>query len=91
MKKNVAITALSAAFVLTGCAHFSNNDANNNGKPLNMANPAAVYCVEQDGKLETVTENNQRVTYCVFSDNSRTEQWEYFRQNHQQNKETSTQ
>ncbi|EMC3732405.1 DUF333 domain-containing protein, partial [Vibrio cholerae] len=49
-----------------------------------MANPASVYCVEQGGQLEMVTENEQRVTYCVTKDGEKIEQWEYFRQNHDQ-------
>ncbi len=49
-----------------------------------MANPASVYCVEQGGQLEMVTENDQRVTYCVTKDGEKIEQWEYFRQNHDQ-------
>lgn len=48
------------------------------------SNPAAVYCVQQDGKLDTVSENAQRVTYCVLPDGTRTEQWDYYRKNHQQ-------
>ncbi|EEX64956.1 hemolysin [Vibrio metoecus] len=47
-----------------------------------MANPASVYCVEQGGKLEMVTEDGQRVTYCVTPAGERMEQWEYFRKNH---------
>jgi len=31
-----------------------------------------------------VTENEQRVTYCVTKDGEKIEQWEYFRQNHDQ-------
>ncbi|CSA74448.1 hemolysin [Vibrio cholerae] len=29
-------------------------------------------------------ENEQRVTYCVTKDGEKIEQWEYFRQNHDQ-------
>nr|WP_260338227.1 DUF333 domain-containing protein [Vibrio ponticus] len=50
-----------------------------------LSNPASVYCAQQDGKLETVSENAQRVTYCLLPDGSRVEQWEYYRNNHQQN------
>ncbi|MEZ8387556.1 DUF333 domain-containing protein, partial [Vibrio splendidus] len=47
-----------------------------------------VYCVQQDGELDTVTENNQRTTYCVFDDGERIEQWEYYRNNHEQKEES---
>ncbi|WP_162048298.1 DUF333 domain-containing protein [Vibrio taketomensis] len=51
------------------------------------SNPAAVYCVQQDGKLETITENSQRVTYCVLPDGKKVEQWEYYLERHHQEKD----
>ncbi|MHC6802035.1 DUF333 domain-containing protein, partial [Vibrio antiquarius] len=34
--------------------------------------------------LDTVSENGERVTYCVLSDDNRVEQWEYYRDNHKE-------
>ncbi|KOO04533.1 putative hemolysin [Vibrio nereis] len=44
-----------------------------------MANPASVYCVQQQGQLKTITEEGQRVTYCLLPNNQQVEQWEHFR------------
>ncbi|NGZ19331.1 DUF333 domain-containing protein [Vibrio aestuarianus] len=33
--------------------------------------------------LETVTENGMRVTYCVLSEGNKVEQWQYYRDHHQ--------
>ncbi|MEP8023235.1 DUF333 domain-containing protein, partial [Vibrio parahaemolyticus] len=46
-----------------------------------------VYCVQQGGELDTVSENGERVTYCVLSDDERVEQWEYYRNNHKESDE----
>ena len=60
------------------------------GQRVSVANPAAVYCVQQNGELDTVTENDQRTTYCVFEDGERIEQWEYYRNHHEQDSETQS-
>ncbi|MDW2210605.1 DUF333 domain-containing protein, partial [Vibrio sp. 2025] len=43
--------------------------------------------VQQGGELDTVSENGERVTYCVLSDDERVEQWEYYRNNHKESDE----
>lgn len=50
-----------------------------------VSNPAAVYCVQQEGKLDTITEDSQRITYCELPNGERVEQWQFYRQNHQKN------
>ncbi|WP_114766999.1 putative hemolysin [Vibrio rhodolitus] len=77
---------LITAGIISTLAACAGDDSPYKKTEYQMAsNPAAVYCVQQDGKLETVTEQSQRMTYCVLPDGSRVEQWEYYRQNHQQN------
>ncbi len=44
-----------------------------------MANPASVFCEENDGKLEIRDEEAGQVGYCVFADGSECEEWSYFR------------
>lgn len=78
MNKTALLLTVVGAVLLTGCARQENEYT------VSMANPASVYCVEQGGQLEMVTENEQRVTYCVTKDGEKIEQWEYFRQNHDQ-------
>ncbi|MEZ8062103.1 MULTISPECIES: putative hemolysin [Vibrio] len=79
--KKIGLMAVFA-LVLGGCA---NDYAEySEVQRVSVANPASVYCVQQDGELDTVTENNQRTTYCVLQDGQRIEQWEYYRNNHDQ-------
>ncbi|MCK6264612.1 DUF333 domain-containing protein [Vibrio sp. ZSDE26] len=85
MKKTYIFASLAAVAVLAGCS--SEPDEYEVKEYTSMANPASVYCVQQDGKLETVTENEIRVTYCVLSDEERMEQWEYYRNAQEQEKE----
>ena len=49
---------------------------------IGMANPASVYCIEQDGKLEMREELGGTTGYCVFPDGTEKEEWEYWRENH---------
>ncbi|WP_299693138.1 DUF333 domain-containing protein [uncultured Vibrio sp.] len=70
------------ALVLGGCANDYAEYSED--QRISVSNPASVYCVQQDGELDTVTENNQRTTYCVFEDGERVEQWEYYKNNHDQ-------
>ncbi|MCG9682219.1 DUF333 domain-containing protein [Vibrio sp. Isolate23] len=71
---------LTAIITLAGCA--AEPDKYEVKGYTSIANPASVYCVQQGGKLETVSENEQRITYCVLSSEKRVEEWEYYRQNH---------
>jgi putative hemolysin len=86
MKKAVLVTAVAAAMVLTGCSTYEG--ATRSNEYTSAANPAAVYCVQQGGELDTMTENGERVTYCLLSENERVEQWEYYRKNHKENAES---
>ncbi|USD42905.1 DUF333 domain-containing protein [Vibrio sp. SCSIO 43135] len=86
MKKSYLFASVAAVTVLAGCA--SEPDEYEVKEYTSVANPAAVYCVQQDGELETVTENNKRVTYCVLSEEERVEQWEYYRNSQEKNKES---
>ncbi|WP_322804321.1 DUF333 domain-containing protein [Vibrio alfacsensis] len=82
MNKTALGTAMAAAIILAGCSTYEG--ATRSNEYTSAANPAAVYCVQQGGELETVTENGERVTYCLLSENERVEQWEYYRRNHKQ-------
>ncbi|AIV08255.1 MULTISPECIES: putative hemolysin [Vibrio] len=86
MKKTALVTAVAAAMVLAGCSTYEG--ATRSNEYTSAANPAAVYCVQQGGELDTVTENGERVTYCLLSENERVEQWEYYRKNHKEDAES---
>jgi putative hemolysin len=47
--------------------------------PLNMPNPASVYCEEQGYTLEIRDEAGGQVGYCVFPNGARCEEWAFFR------------
>lgn len=51
-----------------------------------MPNPAAVYCIGQGGRLETVRNDKGEDAFCILPDGRRIEIWEFFRANHPQNK-----
>ncbi|WGV98386.1 DUF333 domain-containing protein [Vibrio sp. YMD68] len=84
MKKTYIFASLAAVAVLAGCS--SEPDEYEVKEYTSIANPASVYCVQQGGELDTVTENELRVTYCAFSEEDRTEQWEYYRNAQEQKK-----
>ncbi|MCR9908234.1 DUF333 domain-containing protein [Vibrio campbellii] len=86
MKKTTLVTAVAAAMVLAGCSTYEG--ATRSNEYTAAANPAAVYCVQQGGELDTVTENGERVTYCQLSENERFEQWEYYRNNYKEDGES---
>ncbi|NRB67725.1 MAG: DUF333 domain-containing protein [Vibrio sp.] len=67
-----------SALLLAGCANEP--DEYEVKGYTSIANPASVFCAKQGGKLETVSENEKRVTYCVLSSDNRIEEWEYYRQ-----------
>lgn len=53
---------------------------NDSAKPLNMANPASVFCDQNGGKLEIRTgEDGGQTGYCIFSDGSECEEWAFQR------------
>ncbi|WP_070966123.1 putative hemolysin [Vibrio sonorensis] len=81
MKTRVLLSIGASALLLVGCSN--NSDEYEVKSYASMANPAAVFCVERGGELETVTENAMRVTYCHLPNGEKVEQWEYFRNHHQ--------
>jgi putative hemolysin len=47
--------------------------------PLDMANPASVYCEEQGYELEIRDEAGGQAGYCLFPDGSECEEWAFYR------------
>ncbi len=46
---------------------------------IGIANPAAVYCKEQGGKEETKTFASGQKGFCVFTDKSVCDEWDFYR------------
>lgn len=77
---SLALTSGLIALGLAGCS--SNSDSGDgNSEMSEIANPASVYCVDQGGTIEIVTEADGEVGYCNLPDGTRVEEWEYFRAN----------
>ncbi|WP_262349069.1 DUF333 domain-containing protein [Enterobacter asburiae] len=68
MKKIILV-----AFVIgmQGCSSQSVHKAD-------MANPASVYCVKQNGKLDIIKEAGGEVGYCTLQSGERIEEWSLF-------------
>ena len=49
---------------------------------VGMPNPASVYCIERGGTLDIQQRQEGEVTYCMLSDGTRIEEWEFYRKNH---------
>ena len=51
-----------------------------NTPPVNLPNPASVYCVEQGYRSEIRTaDDGSQAGYCIFPDGSECEEWVYYR------------
>ena len=48
-------------------------------EPVQIANPASVFCEEQGGKLELKTNDQGTYGICKFNDGSECEEWAFFR------------
>jgi putative hemolysin len=63
-----------AALALASCG-------DDNGPDGGLANPASVFCEEQGGTVEIVTDaDGNQGGICQLPDGTRIEEWEYFRQ-----------
>jgi|GEM_PF-752355 len=86
IKHSIIASVLISSALLAGCGS-SEPDEYDVKEYDATTNPASLYCVQQGGELEMVTEDKKRVTYCTFSADDKTEQWEYYenRDKHQNN------
>ena len=64
--------------LLTGCKE-SEIEADIESQPVQIANPASVYCEENGGVLDIREEEAGQYGVCVFSDGSECEEWAFYR------------
>ena len=68
---------------LTACTSFrvqTSESAGTKIPPVNMPNPASVYCEQNGNKLEIHTaDDGSQSGVCVFPDGSTCDEWVYFR------------
>ncbi len=78
----LALTAFPL-LALTACTAFQVQKLETTGTdipPVNMPNPASVYCKEQGNKLEIRTAaDGSQSGVCVFPDGNTCDEWAYFR------------
>ncbi|MDB1126326.1 putative hemolysin [Vibrio algarum] len=87
MKKLNWLVGLGAVAILAGCAGSNEPDEYDVESYDPISNPASVFCVQQNGELQAFDENDQRVMYCVLSEDEKYEQWEYYKENYGKEKE----
>ena len=71
------LTTLTASLLLGGCGKTTEPAAS-----IGMANPAAVYCVQQGGKSEPVTTEAGQSSNCHLPDGRVVEEWTLYRTDH---------
>ncbi|OBT07936.1 hypothetical protein A9264_05560 [Vibrio sp. UCD-FRSSP16_10] len=81
MKKILLLSIMASTVLLAGCASEPNEYTVKDWDPI--TSKASMYCVQENHDIERATENNQRVTYCEISDSEKYEIWEYYYQNHE--------
>ena len=73
----VAVRAMIGYFSVT---HATSDSTGTDIPPVNMPNPASVYCKEQGNKLEIRTAaDGSQSGVCVFPDGNTCDEWAYFR------------
>ncbi|UUM32727.1 putative hemolysin [Vibrio japonicus] len=82
MKIAPCFFTLAGTMLLAGCA--TTLEDYKEKEYTSVTSPASIYCVQQNGELNTVTEQGHRVTYCVRPNSKPVEQWEFYRSNHTQ-------
>ncbi len=80
--KTLLIGLLLSLFIISGCVAKTPSPAPKTGQSdtVEMANPAAGYCVEKGGKdeIRTAADGSQSGA-CVFPDGSECDEWAFFR------------
>lgn len=74
-----ALIALAFLIAVAACAPATSGPTDEQENPLDMANPASVYCEGQGGRLEMRTDENGTVGVCIFTDGSECEEWAFYR------------
>lgn len=77
--KKITFILFLAALLVSSCS-FIWPKSPDQDSPLDMANPASLYCEEQGGRLEIrQSKDGSQAGYCIFPDGSECEEWAYFR------------
>ncbi|WP_261817557.1 DUF333 domain-containing protein [Vibrio gallicus] len=81
MKKSLLLTVIAGSAILAGCASESNEYTVKDWDPV--TSKASTYCVQEGYDIVRANENDKRNTYCEISDSEKYEIWDYYYQNHE--------
>lgn len=81
MKRVLMVGAIFVVLLLSACGAEPTAvpAADTFESPVEIANPASEYCVEQGYEVDIRTEADGQVGYCLFDDGTECEEWAYYR------------
>jgi putative hemolysin len=80
MDKNCYICLLIMLFFIGGCQRTGSPDLQQHPQDNSqMANPASVFCENNNGTLEIVNEDAGQKGICILADGTRCDEWSYYR------------
>ncbi len=83
MKKIILFLLLTILIFVVSCAkqiETPSDEKTEEAKPMQVANPASVYCIGQGGRLEIRTNaDGSQTGYCIAPDGTECEEWSYYR------------
>ena len=81
MRRVLLLLVIVAALGLSACGGEPSPvpTADTFESPVQLANPASKYCVDQGGRLEIREEAGGEAGYCIFEDGSECEEWAFYR------------
>ncbi len=78
MKNKILIIGLILVLIVLVYAVAFFKETEEKPEEVQLANPAAVYCKEQGGTLESFVFESGEDGYCVFDDGSKCWQWDFY-------------
>lgn len=79
MKVKIQITTIILILITLILSACNEDPSKVKENPLNMANPASVFCEEQGGRIEMREDEHGQYGVCVFPDGSECEEWAHLR------------
>lgn len=86
MKKDICFTffillfIVIVSFLFGGCDNPNNRLPKNNSEETQIANPASVYCIENNGTPQTIiSEDGSQSENCILETGEICDSWKYFR------------
>ena len=71
------------AYLATAGAVIAQCTPSQDPQPTDLANPAATFCLDQDGTYDIRDNADGQVGICVLPDGAEVDAWSYYRENTQ--------